>query len=178
VLRTAAQAASERPRAGFTLDEVRAGYACTPPAAGSDWVCGPDPSAAGSKAIANGHALAAVAGTDALRDGHAQASTTAHSGRRVAMAAAPANVHRGDRDEGRWPTCSAWAAAAARHCRAGRRARRARAPERPVQMPLILFDDDPNFEKGNAFCAAALQRGVYLHPRHNMFLCGAWGEGD
>ena len=48
----------------------------------------------------------------------------------------------------------------------------------PVQMPLILFDDDPNFEKGNAFCAAALQRGVYLHPRHNMFLCGAHGEKD
>src|SRR6185436_20319955 len=48
----------------------------------------------------------------------------------------------------------------------------------PVQMPLILFDDDPNFEKGNAFCAAALQRGVYLHPRHNMFLCPAHGEKE
>ena len=48
----------------------------------------------------------------------------------------------------------------------------------PVQMPLILFDDDPQYEKGIAFCAAALQRGVYLHPRHNMFLCGAHGEKE
>jgi glutamate-1-semialdehyde 2,1-aminomutase len=30
----------------------------------------------------------------------------------------------------------------------------------PTQMPLILFDDDPHYEKGIAFCAAALQRGV------------------
>jgi glutamate-1-semialdehyde 2,1-aminomutase len=39
----------------------------------------------------------------------------------------------------------------------------------PVQTPLILFDDDPNFEKGNAFCAAAVATRVYLHPRHSMF---------
>ena len=48
----------------------------------------------------------------------------------------------------------------------------------PPQMPLILFDDDPRHEKGTAFCAAALQRGVYLHPRHNMFLCLAHGEQE
>jgi len=35
----------------------------------------------------------------------------------------------------------------------------------PPQMSLILFDDDPRHEKGIAFCAAASQRGVYLHPR-------------
>ena len=48
----------------------------------------------------------------------------------------------------------------------------------PLQLPLILFDDDPQYEKGIAFCAAVLQRGVYLHPRHNMFLCGAHGEKE
>jgi len=48
----------------------------------------------------------------------------------------------------------------------------------PPQMPLILFDDDPRHERGTAFCAAALQRGVYLHPRHNMFLCAAHTEKD
>jgi glutamate-1-semialdehyde 2,1-aminomutase len=47
----------------------------------------------------------------------------------------------------------------------------------PVQMPL-RSDNDPNFEKGNPFCAEALQRGAYLHPRHNMFLCGAHGERE
>ena len=48
----------------------------------------------------------------------------------------------------------------------------------PVQMPLILFDNDPAFEKGFHFTAEALTRGVYLHPKHNMFLCLAHTEGD
>jgi hypothetical protein len=48
----------------------------------------------------------------------------------------------------------------------------------PPQVPLILFDDDPRYEKGIAFCAAALQRGMYLHPRHNMFRCLAHGENE
>jgi glutamate-1-semialdehyde 2,1-aminomutase len=44
-------------------------------------------------------------------------------------------------------------------------------------MPVILFDDDPQYSKGNEFCAA-LERGVYLRPRHNMFLCGTHGEKE
>ena len=48
----------------------------------------------------------------------------------------------------------------------------------PVQMPLVLFDDDPAWEKGNTFCAEALRHGVYLHPKHNMFLCAAHTEAD
>jgi glutamate-1-semialdehyde 2,1-aminomutase len=48
----------------------------------------------------------------------------------------------------------------------------------PAQMPLILFDD-PRYERKASRCsAAALQRGVYLHPRHNMFLCLAHGEQE
>ena len=31
---------------------------------------------------------------------------------------------------------------------------------------------------GNAFCAAALRHGIYLHPRHNMFLCAAHQPAD
>jgi glutamate-1-semialdehyde aminotransferase len=30
----------------------------------------------------------------------------------------------------------------------------------------------------NAFCAAALRHGPYLHPRHNMFLCAAHQPED
>jgi hypothetical protein len=36
----------------------------------------------------------------------------------------------------------------------------------------------PQFFEGIAFCAAALQRGVYLHRRHNLFLCLAHGENE
>ena len=48
----------------------------------------------------------------------------------------------------------------------------------PAAMPLILFDDDAGFEKGMLFTAEALQRGAYLHPRHNMFFSLAHTERD
>ena len=121
-----------------------------------------------------------MAGTDALRDAATRIfSTGSFWAGGVAMAAALATLTVADRDEG----------LVAHLQRMGSRLRQGIAEQAaahgvrvrqsgPVQMPLILFDDDPNFEKGNAFCAAALQRGVYLHPRHNMFLCGAHGERE
>jgi glutamate-1-semialdehyde 2,1-aminomutase len=48
----------------------------------------------------------------------------------------------------------------------------------PVQMPMVLFDDDADCRKGFAFCAAALRAGAYFHPRHNMFLSAAHTEED
>jgi glutamate-1-semialdehyde 2,1-aminomutase len=48
----------------------------------------------------------------------------------------------------------------------------------PVQMPQILFEDDPDFRLGFAWTAAALERGIYLHPWHNMFICAAHSESD
>lgn len=48
----------------------------------------------------------------------------------------------------------------------------------PVQMPLILFDNDPDFRTGFAWAEAMLERGVYVHPWHNMFLCAAMTEAD
>jgi len=48
----------------------------------------------------------------------------------------------------------------------------------PVQMPLILFKNDPDLRLGVAFCEAMLQRGIYFHPWHNMFLCGAMRASD
>jgi glutamate-1-semialdehyde 2,1-aminomutase len=48
----------------------------------------------------------------------------------------------------------------------------------PAQMPMVLFDGDRDLRLGNAFCLAALRRGIYLHPRHNMFLCAAHGPAE
>lgn len=48
----------------------------------------------------------------------------------------------------------------------------------PPQMPTLLFDDDPDFAKGDLFTREALKRGIYLHPRHNMFLSTAHTEAD
>ncbi|MFM9937400.1 MAG: aminotransferase class III-fold pyridoxal phosphate-dependent enzyme [Novosphingobium sp.] len=48
----------------------------------------------------------------------------------------------------------------------------------PVQMPQILFEDDPDFRVGFAWGEAMLKRGVYVHPWHNMFFCAAMTEAD
>ena len=48
----------------------------------------------------------------------------------------------------------------------------------PPQMPTLLFDDDPDCTQGYRFCQEALKRGVYLHPRHNMFLSMAHSDAD
>lgn len=48
----------------------------------------------------------------------------------------------------------------------------------PSQLPLILFTDDPEFKLGYAWNAGMMERGFYLHPWHNMFICNAMTEAD
>lgn len=48
----------------------------------------------------------------------------------------------------------------------------------PVQMPLMLFGDDPDFRTGYAWAEAMVARGVYVHPWHNMFLNAAMTAQD
>ncbi len=48
----------------------------------------------------------------------------------------------------------------------------------PLTMPLFLFEDDPDLRKGFCWSSAMLERGVYVHPWHNMFLCAAMTEAD
>ncbi|MCL6708440.1 aminotransferase class III-fold pyridoxal phosphate-dependent enzyme [Pseudomonas sp. R2.Fl] len=48
----------------------------------------------------------------------------------------------------------------------------------PAQMPLILFDDDPDMRRGYFWTSAAVARGVYLHPYHNMFINAALTAED
>jgi glutamate-1-semialdehyde 2,1-aminomutase len=48
----------------------------------------------------------------------------------------------------------------------------------PVQMPQILFEDDPDLRKGFCWTAEAAERGVLLHPWHNMFVSAALTDAD
>ncbi|MEZ2299721.1 aminotransferase class III-fold pyridoxal phosphate-dependent enzyme [Variovorax sp. RCC_210] len=164
--------------AALILDEVRAGFRVH---AGGSWeTVGVRPDlSAWSKSIANGYALAAVTGVDALREAATRIYTTGSfwSGG-VAMAAGLATLEIAD------------AADVVGHVqRMGQRLRdgiEAQAashgtPVRqtgPAALPLILFDDDPGFDKGAVFTVEALRRGVYMHPKHNMFLSLAHTEHD
>lgn len=48
----------------------------------------------------------------------------------------------------------------------------------PAQMPLILFEEDPDFRVGYGWSAEMVRRGVYVHPWHNMFMCAAMTRDD
>ena len=48
----------------------------------------------------------------------------------------------------------------------------------PPQMPLVLFEDDPEVAERRAFCSAALRHGAFFHPKHNMFFSAAHRAGD
>ena len=48
----------------------------------------------------------------------------------------------------------------------------------PAQMPLFLFDEDPDMRMGFRWSSEMLARGVYVHPWHNMFLCDAMTPAD
>ncbi|HOB96839.1 MAG TPA: aminotransferase class III-fold pyridoxal phosphate-dependent enzyme [Aquabacterium sp.] len=174
----AARRLCDRAGAALVLDEVRT--SCRLHLAGSWEPLGVRPDlAAWSKAIANGHALAAVTGADALRDAATRIFTTGSFwAGGVAMAAALATLAVARRD-----------GLVAHLERVGGLFRQGLAEQAtslgvhirqsgPVQMPLVLFDDDPAFAKVNAFCAEALRHGVYLHPKHNMFLSAAHTEAD
>ena len=48
----------------------------------------------------------------------------------------------------------------------------------PPQMPTLLFDNDPDCAKGERFTQATPTHGVFLHPKHNMFLSTAHTAED
>jgi len=164
--------------AALILDEVRTGMRIH--AAGSWEPLGIRPDlSAWSKAIANGYAIAAVTGSEHLRRAASDVFVTGSFwASAVPMAAALATLKVVRRDD-----------VPAQLNRIGTMLREGldtRALQYgvsirqtgPVQMPLILFDDDADFRKGTAFCNAAIERGVYFHPKHNMFLCAAHTEAD
>jgi len=173
-----ARAICDRTGAALILDDVRAGFRLH---LGGSWeLVGIRPDlAAWSKAIANGYALAAVTGTDRFRDAATRIFTTGSFWfQAIPMAAALATLRKLHAIDG-----------VARMYRAGTRFReglQAQADARgvrirqsgPPQMPLVLFEDDPEVVKGRFFCVEALKRGVYLHPVHTMFLSCAHGDAE
>ena len=172
------RALCDRLGAALILDEVRTGARLD--LAGSWEHLGVRPDlAAWSKAIANGHALAAVTGNDRFRDAAASVFVTGSFWcGAVAMAAALATLRKLQAVDG------------IAHMRAmGQRLREGLARQAaahgfairqsgPPQMPLMLFENDHGAELGTRFCALALAQGVYLHPKHNMFLSVAHRPQD
>lgn len=164
--------------AALIVDDVRAGFRLH---MGGSWEAmgvRTDLSA-WSKAIANGHPLAAVTGGDRFRDAATQVYATGSFWcGAVPMAAAVATLQELHRLDG-----PARMLALGQRLRDGLHARARHhglviSQSGPPQMPTLLFDDDPDWRKGYAFCTEALRHGAYFHPKHNMFLSCAHTEAD
>jgi glutamate-1-semialdehyde 2,1-aminomutase len=164
--------------AALILDDVRAGLRLHEAGSWEPLSVRPDLSAF-SKAIANGRALAVVTASEALRDAATRIYATGSFWfSAVAMAASLATLTIVRRD-----------AAIERMARLGQRLRDGLAAQAerhgyglrqtgPAQMPMMLFDDDPELARGHAFVAECAARGVLLHPWHNLFLCAAHTDAD
>ncbi|WP_232374897.1 aminotransferase class III-fold pyridoxal phosphate-dependent enzyme [Mycolicibacterium mengxianglii] len=132
-----------------------------------------------SKAIANGHPLAAVTGTDRYRDAAGGIFVTGSFWMgAVAMAASLATITELARRD---------AVSRMRDLGQQLRAGIVDSAERwgfdvhytgPAQMPNLLFANDSDYELSVAFSAEAQARGVYVHPKHNWFVSAAMTEGD
>jgi len=160
------------------VDEVRAGFRLARGSSWSELGVQPDLSAWG-KCFANGHPISALLGSDSCRDGAGSIYATGSFWLSAVPMAAAIETLRIIRESDYLEHMVALGerlrpgldAAAAKHGFTLRQSG-------PVQMPQIMFDDDPDFRVGYGWAEEMLARGVYMHPWHNMFLCAAMTDAD
>ena len=168
----------DRTGALLIVDEVRAGLRLSRDLSWSRIGVQPDLSTWG-KCLANGHPISMMLGADKARKAASQIYVTGSFWFQAAPMAAALETLRLVRDTDYLERLQTLGDRLAD----GLRARASAAGfgfrvSGPVQMPLFLFDDDPDLRKGFCWSSEMLSRGVYVHPWHNMFMCAAMTEGD
>jgi glutamate-1-semialdehyde 2,1-aminomutase len=162
----------------LVVDDVRAGLRIARDCSWSKVGVQPDLSTWG-KCFANGHPISALLGSDKARKAAASIYVTGSFWYQAAPMAAALQTLKLVRSTDyleRMETLGA-------RLRTGLHERAEAAgfalrQTGPVTMPLFLFDEDPDLRKGFFWSSAMLERGVYVHPWHNMFLCAAMTEAD
>lgn len=174
----AVRARCDRFGAYLLVDDIRCGFRLDVRGSWEDLGVRPDLTAY-SKALANGHPLAALVGSEPLRAA-AQSITATGSFWFAAppMAAAIATIR------------TLIATNGIEHMRrAGRRFQLGLAEQAethgfdvvvsgPPQLPFMSFRDDEGERLGFDWTAECVRRGVYLHPFHNWFIGTAHGDED
>jgi glutamate-1-semialdehyde 2,1-aminomutase len=162
----------------LVVDDVRAGFRVARDCSWSLVGVDPDLSCWG-KCIANGHPISALVGSDKARRGaEAIYATGSYWFAGAAMAAGLATlamIRSTDYLERIEKLGARFRAGLVERSTAHGFALRQSGPP---QMPLILFDDDPDMRLGYFWCAQMVSRGIYVHPWHNMFLSAAMIEAD
>jgi glutamate-1-semialdehyde 2,1-aminomutase len=169
---------SDEAGALLIVDEIRTGLRLARDCGWAALGIAPDVSCWG-KSIANGYPISAVLGSDKARAAFGKIFATGTFWfSAVPMAAALATLH-----EVRTTDYLERIVASGTMLRQGLAEQAARhgfglRQTGPVQLPQILFADDPDFRLGYGFAAEAVSRGVYLHPFHNNFVSAALTEAD
>jgi len=162
----------------LVVDDVRAGFRLIRDCSWELVGVRPDLSCWG-KSFANGHPISALLGADSCREGASQIYATGSFWfAAVPMAAGVETLkilRESDYLEKSVKLGTQWREGLDTVSRKNGFALRQTGP---VQMPQILFEDDPDFRIGFAWGEAMLRRGVYVHPWHNMFFCAAMTEAD
>ncbi len=172
------RALADRLGAALVLDDVRCGFRYDTAGSWEPVGVRPDLSAF-SKAIANGHPLAAVTGTDALR----QAASSVFATGSFWFAAAPMAAAIATLTELRDGPGLKNMHESGQQLRDGLAEQAARYgctvhQTGPVQMPFLRFEGDLDFEIINRWCTETIQHGLYVHPWHNWFMSAAHTAGD
>ena len=169
---------ADRTGALLIVDDVRAGLRIARDCSWSTLGVEPDLSTWG-KCIANGHPISALLGSEKARKAAASIYATGSFWFQAAPMAAALETLRLVRTTDYLERITAMGARlssglAERAAAAGLSLR----CSGPGQMPLYLFDDDPDLRQGFFFVSKMLEQGVYMHPWHNMFLCAAMTDAD
>lgn len=168
----------DKNRAILIVDDVRAGFRLARDCSWETLGVRPDLSCWG-KALANGLPISALLGADNCRDGAKDIFVTGSFWFGAVPMAAAIETLRLIRETPYLEEMvrqgamlrTGWDRAARKHGFSIRQTG-------PVQMPQLLFDDDPDFRIGHGFAERMLDRGIYIHPYHNMFLCAAMTDQD
>lgn len=160
------------------LDEVRTGFRLSRDGAWDRFGVAPDLSCWG-KVLGNGQPISALLGAEALRKAAGEVFVTGSFWFSAVPMAAAVETLRIVRETGCLEHLRKIGAAfrtglAEQAMRHGFGLRQTG----PVTMPMVLFENDPDFALVNRWCQIAMQNGVWLSPYHNMFINAAMTQAD
>lgn len=160
------------------IDEVRAGFRMARDCSWSLVGVAPDLSCWG-KAIANGHPISSLAGSDKARAAAEKIyATGSYWFAAGAMAASLATLKLISSTDYLERLVALGGKLRTGLDQAARKHGFILRQTGPVQMPQILFDNDPDMRHGYFWCSRLITHGVYAHPWHNMFLSAAMNEAN
>ena len=160
------------------LDDVRSGFRLHPSGASSAFGIEPDLVCI-SKAMANGYPVAATLGSERFRDAAKEIFVSGTFwGFQPALAAALATLDELDKYDG-----IVHMAAMGQKLTNGLQTCAQKHGFRlnisgPPALPMVLFEDDCQFELGMGFARNMARQGTLVHPSHNWFLTLAHEEDD